>query len=183
MCKVGNRNHGAVPRQEFQLDGVALGGDERGVGAVSPSPSRPGPRAIHGLWDEADQRAGCFDIALEAFLSTEVLRARGLPPNPMSASNATDLYSTLAQLVAHHTCGGCNLAPDDLFGTGTISSRTVEGYGSLMELSPDGTRPTILASGETRSLLKDGDEVTFRAHCRRPGFATIGFGKCRARIG
>jgi fumarylacetoacetase len=148
-------------------------------------PPRPegDPRPLPYLCDEADQRAGGFDIALEAFLSTKGLRARGLPPHPMSASNATDLYWTLAQLVAHHTCGGCNLVPGDLFGTGTISGSTIEGYGSLMELSADGTRPTILASGETRTFLEDGDEVIFRAHCRRPGFATIGFGECRARIG
>jgi len=84
----------------------------------------------------------------------------------MAASDATDLYWTLAQLVAHHTCGGCNLVPGDLFGTGTISGSTIEGYGSLMELSADGTRPTILASGETRTFLEDGDEVIFRGHCR-----------------
>ncbi len=147
-------------------------------------PPRPDgdPRPLPYLWDEADQRSGGFDIALEALLSTEGLRARGQQPQPMSASNATDLYWTLAQLVAHHTCGGCNLLPGDLFGTGTISGRTIEGYGSLIELSADGTRPTTLASGETRTFLEDGDEVIFRAHCRRPGFATIGFGECRARI-
>jgi fumarylacetoacetase len=147
-------------------------------------PPRPegDPRPLPYLWDETDQRTGGFDIALEAFLSTEGLRTRELPPHPMSASNATDLYWTLAQLVAHHTCGGCNLVPGDLFGTGTISGRTIEGYGSLIELSADATRPMTLASGETRTFLEDGDEAIFRAHCRRPGFATIGFGECRARI-
>jgi fumarylacetoacetase len=147
-------------------------------------PPRPDgdPRPLPYLWDGADQRSGGFDIALEAFLSTEGLRARGQRPQPMSASNATDLYWTVAQLVAHHTCGGCNLLPGDLFGTGTISGRTIEGYGSLIELSADGTRPMPLASGETRSFLEDGDEVIFRAHCRRPGFATIGFGECRGPI-
>ncbi len=55
------------------------------------------------------------------------MRTRGLPPHRMSASNTTDLYWTLAQLVAHHTSGGCNLQPGDLFGTGTISGPTSEG--------------------------------------------------------
>ena len=86
----------------------------------------------------------------------------------------------MAQLVAHHTCGGCNLLPGDLFGTGTISGPTEEGYGSLIELSDDGTRTITLASGETRTFLEDGDEVIFRAHCRRDGYAPIGFGECRA---
>jgi fumarylacetoacetase len=147
-------------------------------------PARPAgdPRPLPHLWDDADQRAGAFDIALEAFLLTEGLRAKGLPPHRMSASNTTDLYWTLAQLVAHHTSGGCNLRAGDLFGTGTISGPTREGYGSLMELSEDGRRATTLASGETRTFVENGDEVIFRAHCRRAGFTPIGFGECRARI-
>ena len=147
-------------------------------------PPRPvgDPRPLPYLWDEADQQTGAFDIALEALLLTEGLRAKGLPPHRMSASNTTDLYWTLAQLVAHHTCGGCNLAPGDLFGTGTISGPTPEGYGSLMELSGDGQRPITLTSGETRTFLEGGDEVIFRAHCHRTGCTPIGFGECRARV-
>jgi fumarylacetoacetase len=140
------------------------------------------PQPLPYLWDDADQRTGAFDIALEAFLLTEGLRAKDLPPHRMSASNTTDLYWTIAQLVAHHTCGGCDLGPGDLFGTGTISGATQEGYGSLMELSADGQRQTTLASGETRTFLETGDEVIFRAHCRKAGFVPIGFGECRARI-
>jgi fumarylacetoacetase len=147
-------------------------------------PARPAgdPRPLPHLWDEADQREGAFDIVLEAFLLTEGLRAKRLPPHRMSASNTTDLYWTLAQLVAHHTSGGCNLRPGDLFGTGTISGPTREGYGSLMELSADGTRSATLASGETRTFVENDDEVIFRAHCHRPGYVPIGFGECRARI-
>jgi fumarylacetoacetase len=147
-------------------------------------PPRPAgdPRPLPYLWDEADQREGAYDIALEAFVLTEGLRARGLPPHRMSTSNAQDLYWTLAQLVAHHACGGCNLIAGDLFGTGTISGPALDGYGSLMEVSADGTRRTTLASGETRTFLEDGDEAIFRAHCRRAGFVSIGFGECRARI-
>jgi fumarylacetoacetase len=147
-------------------------------------PARPAgdPRPLPYLWDDTDQRSGAFDIALEALLLTEGLRAKGLPPHRMSASNTTDLYWTIAQLVAHHTCGGCNLAAGDLFGTGTISGPTPEGYGSLMELSADGQRNITLASGETRAFLENGDEVIFRAHCRKEGAVPIGFGECRARI-
>src|SRR6266481_269592 len=141
-------------------------------------PTRPAgdPRPLPYLRDDADQQTGAFDIALEALLLTEGLRARGMPPHRMSASNTTDLYWTLAQLVAHHTCGGCNLAPGDLFGAGTMSRRTHEGYGSLMELSADGSRMISLASGETRTFVEDGDEVIFRAHCQRGGHVPIGFG-------
>src|SRR5215813_1748613 len=74
-------------------------------------PARPAgdPRPLPYLWNETDQQTGAFDIALEALLVTQGLRDKGLPPHRMSASNTTDLYWTVAQLVAHHTCGGCNL--------------------------------------------------------------------------
>jgi len=147
-------------------------------------PARPAgdPAPLPHLWDDTDQREGAFDIALEALLMTEGLRAKGLPPHRMSASNTTDLYWTVAQMIAHHASNGCNLATGDLFGTGTISGPTPEGYGSLMELSADGTRTITLASGETRTFVENGDEVIFRAHCRKDGQAPIGFGECRARI-
>jgi fumarylacetoacetase len=147
-------------------------------------PPRPAgdPQPLPYLWDETDQGEGAFDIALEALLMTEGLRAKGLRPHCMSASNTTDLYWTVAQMIAHHSCNGCNLAAGDLFGTGTISGPTPEGYSSLMELSADGSRQIALPSGETRAFLEDGDEVIFRAHCRKSGFVPIGFGECRARI-
>jgi len=147
-------------------------------------PPRPAgdPRPLPHLFDDADQREGAFDIALEALLMTEGLRAKGLPPHRMSASNTTDLYWTVAQMIAHHASNGCNLAAGDLFGSGTISGSTPEGYGSLMELSNDGTRTITLASGETRTFVENGDEVIFRAHCQKSGCAPIGFGECRARI-
>ena len=49
-------------------------------------------------------------------------------------------------------------------------------------MSNAGTRTITLHNGETRTYLEDGDEVIFRAHCRRDGYAPIGFGECRARI-
>src|SRR5215471_12467352 len=147
-------------------------------------PPRPAgdPAPLPHLRDNIDQRDGAFDIALEALLMTEGLRAKGLPPHRMSTSNTTDLYWTVAQMIAHHASNGCNLAPGDLFGSGTISGPTAEGYGSLMELSNDGTRSITLASGETRTFVEDGDEVIFRAHCQKAGCVPIGFGECRARI-
>jgi len=100
----------------------------------------------------------------------------------MSASNTLDLYWTVAQFVAHHTCNGCNLEAGDLFGTGTISGPTPEGWGSLSELSRDGQQSNTLSSGENRTFLEDGDEVIFRARASRPGYVSIGFGECRGRV-
>jgi fumarylacetoacetase len=100
----------------------------------------------------------------------------------LSRSNAHDAYWTLSQLVAHHTVNGCNLAPGDLLGTGTLSGPAPEQGGSLLELSHGGKTPLTLPNGETRTFLEDGDEVVLRAECVRAGFRRIGFGECRGRV-
>jgi fumarylacetoacetase len=92
------------------------------------------------------------------------------------------MYWTVAQLVAHHTSNGCNLRPGDLLGTGTISGPDIDGSGSMLEATNGGRSPINLASGEERRFLEDGDEVILRARGRREGFASIGFGECRATI-
>ena len=149
-----------------------------------PQPPRPPEDAapLPYLIDPSDQASGALDIELEVFLCSQSLQSKGLPAQRLAASNARHLYWTVAQLVAHHTCGGCNLRPGDLFGTGTISSDAPDGLGSLLEISAGGRRPVELGSGETRRFLEDGDTIILRAHCRRDGFATIGFGECRGTI-
>jgi fumarylacetoacetase len=140
------------------------------------------PAPLPYLLDASDQAAGAIDIELEVFLLTQGLQSQGLPTHRLSTGSARHLYWTVAQLVAHHTSGGCNLRAGDLFGTGTISTPGEDGLGSLLEISAGGRRPVALASGETRRFLEDGDTVIMRAHCRREGFATIGFGECRGTI-
>jgi fumarylacetoacetase len=146
--------------------------------------SRPAsdPPPLPYLFHAADQAEGAFDIDLEVLLLTPGLKAKGLPAQRLAISNARHLYWTVAQLVAHHSSGGCNLRAGDLFGTGTISAPTEDGLGSLLELSAGGRRPVALASGETRRFLEDGDTVIMRARCRREGFAGIGFGECHGTI-
>jgi fumarylacetoacetase len=147
-------------------------------------PKRPegDPKPMDYLWDEADQAAGALGLELEVVLLTPGLREKGLPPHRLSRGPATGLYWTPAQLVAHHACGGCNLQPGDLLGTGTISSAGEDSFGSLLEITRGGKQPVQLASGETRRFLEDGDEVALRATARREGFATIGFGECRGVV-
>jgi fumarylacetoacetase len=132
------------------------------------------------IWDAADQAAGAFDIELEVFLLTQGLASKG--HHRLSLSNARHLYWTVAQLVAHHSSGGCNMRAGDLLGTGTISAPSDDGLGSLLEIVGGGRRPLALPSGETRRFLEDGDTVIMRAHCRRDGFASIGFGECRGTV-
>ena len=149
-----------------------------------PQPPRPegDPAPMDYLLDPADQAGGAIDLALEVLIITPGMRAQGLPPHRLSLGNARHLYWTVAQMVAHHTVGGCNLAPGDLFGSGTISAPEPGGFGALLEITEGGRRPVQLPSGETRAYLADGDEVIFRAHARREGFVSIGFGECRGTI-
>jgi fumarylacetoacetase len=147
-------------------------------------PRRPGgdPAPMPYLLDEADQAEGGLDLELEVLLLTPGLRDKGLPPHRLGLSNARNMYWTVAQMVTHHTCNGCNLQPGDLLGTGTISGPDQVSCGSLLEATLGGKNPIVLASGEERRFLEDGDEVILRARGRREGFAPIGFGECRATI-
>jgi len=149
---------------------------------VQPPREEGDPAPLPYLWDEEDQRNGAFAIDLEVLMETPAMREKGTPPQRLSRVSATKLYWTPAQMVTHHSSGGCNLRPGDLFGSGTISGVERETWGSLLEQSAGGRQPLTLASGETRRFLEDGDEIVFRASCQKEGFATIGFGECRGRI-
>jgi fumarylacetoacetase len=149
--------------------------------AQGPRPEGDPPPLPH-LMDAADQQGGAFDIELEVLLQTAQMRERGLAPHRLALSNARHLYWTVAQLVAHHASGGCNLQAGDLFGTGTISAPSVDGYGSILEITRGGKDAIALPSGEERRFLEDGDEVFLRARGVREGFVPVGFGECRAVI-
>ena len=140
------------------------------------------PAPLPYLHDPADQAAGGLDVELEVTLTTATMRAQGRPEVRLSMSSTTHMYWTVAQLIAHHTSGGCDLRPGDLLGTGTLSGPEPASSGSLLELSRGGTQPIELPTGELRTFLEDGDEVVLRARARRPGFAPVGFGECRGTV-
>ena len=125
---------------------------------------------------------GMFDVVMEVWLQTPAMRSAGHAPQRLSVSNFRDAYWAIAQLVAHHTVGGCNLAPGDLLGSGTISGPAPEQGGSLLELTRGGQTPLTLASGEQRRFLEDGDTVILKAYCERAGARRIGFGECRGTV-
>jgi fumarylacetoacetase len=140
------------------------------------------PRPLPYLQDPTDGAGGMLDITLTAALQTEAMRRAGAAPAELSRSNAGDAYWTVAQMIAHHTVNGCVLRSGDLLGTGTLSGPQ-DGQGAcLLELTRGGREPIILANGERRAFLEDGDLVELRARCRRPGAASIGFGPLRALV-
>lgn len=150
-----------------------------------PQPPRPAgdPAPLPHLLDATDQATGGLDIDFEVYIHTAKMRADGTKPHRLSAVNASVLYWTVAQMVAHHTSNGCNLVPGDLLGTGTLSGPDVGTEGCLLEMSRGGQKEIDLGNGETRRYLVDGDDIIFRAHCSRAGQVSIGFGECRGRIG
>jgi fumarylacetoacetase len=150
-----------------------------------PMPPRPSgdPAPLPYLEDAADREGGALSIQLEVTLSTERMRKDGLAPHILSRGSAdAAMYWSAAQIVAHHSSNGCNLQPGDLIGTGTLSTDDASGLGSLLEISHGGKTPVQLASGETRSFLEDGDEVTLRAWCEAEGAVRIGLGECVGRV-
>jgi len=144
------------------------------------------PRPLPYLMDERDQQQGGLDITLEVYLASKQMRDRGLAPVRLSRGNTKDLYWTPAQMLAHHTSGGCNMLPGDLFASGTVSGSSPDSRGCLLELTWDGPgkprKPIQLPTGETRVFLQDGDEVILKGCCERDGFRRIGLGECRGII-
>jgi fumarylacetoacetase len=150
--------------------------------AVPPRPSGD-PQPLPYLDDAADRESGGLCIELEATLTTEQMRAAGFAPHVLSHGSAdAAMYWSAAQILAHHSSNGCNLQPGDLIGTGTLSTDSAGGLGSLLEISQGGKQPMQLLTGETRSFLEDGDEIILRAWCEAEGAVRIGFGECVGRV-
>jgi len=117
-----------------------------------------------------------YDIALEVALTP-----MGKSETVIARTNSRELYYSAAQQLCHHTSSGCAMRVGDLLGSGTISGGKKDGRGSLLELSWGGQEPLMLATGETRSFLEDGDTLTLRGVARGDGYR-IGFGECTGKV-
>jgi len=117
-----------------------------------------------------------YDIHLEAML----IHA-GRSAITVCRTNARTLYWSVAQQLAHHTVSGCNTRIGDLMGSGTISGATPDSYGSLLELTGNGTRPLKLPDGGERRFLEDDDEVVLTGWAQGKDYR-VGFGEVRGRV-
>ena len=140
------------------------------------------PQPLPYLDSPHNREAGALNIALSAWLQTAAMQSQRQPGQRLMHSNYRTAYWTLAQLVAHHTLGGCNLRTGDLLGTGTLSGPGPGQGGSLLELSAAGKHPITLKGDEQRSFLEDGDTVILRGACIAEGARRIGFGDCRGTV-
>jgi fumarylacetoacetase len=150
------------------------------VSAVTRAAGDPAP--LPYLNSAHDQQRGAFDIQLDVLIRTPRMRAENQPAAKITRSRFRDLYWTLAQMLAHHTSGGCNLRAGDLIASGTVSGPTPDARGCLLELTARGAQPLTLPNGESRKFLEDGDEVILRGFCEREGHPRIGFGECSGII-
>ena len=123
-----------------------------------------------------EQERRNFDVQLEVYLQ---------PINgekvKISSSNFKNLYWTVAQQIAHHTINGCNLNVGDVLASGTISGKTPDSFGSLLELSWGGKNPIQLSDGTTRSFLEDGDTVIIKGFAEKDGIK-VDFGEVRGTV-
>jgi fumarylacetoacetase len=140
------------------------------------------PQPLPYLESPANRECGALDVRLEVNLHSALQRSAGRPPARLSSTSFAHQYWSIAQMLAHHTSGGCPMNVGDLIGTGTISGPGNGEAGALIELSRSGSTPVDIGGGETRSFVEDGDVVILRGWCEREGFARIGFGECRAEI-
>ncbi|QHW34827.1 fumarylacetoacetase [Paenibacillus rhizovicinus] len=129
------------------------------------------PEPLPYLRHDGKAGSSSYDIHLEVSLQSEAM----VSAERISASNYRHLYWTIAQQVAHHTVGGCNLRPGDLLASGTISGEKQEARGCMLELTWRGTEPIRLNGGEERVWLADGDRLTLSGWCQGDGYR-VGFG-------
>lgn len=118
-----------------------------------------------------------FNINLFVSLKGEAMKEAAT----ICKSNFKYMYWTMKQQLAHHTVNGCNVRPGDLLASGTISGPDPDSFGSMLELSWKGSKTVDLGGGETRTFLKDGDDVTLTGYCEGNGYR-VGFGPCAGTI-
>ncbi len=114
-----------------------------------------------------------FDIALEV-----AVQPVGAAPVTVTRTNFAHMYWTMAQQIAHHTVGGCNLNIGDLLGSGTVSGPGPGEQGCLLEQSLNGARSV---PGLAHSFLQDGDTVFLRGYAQAENYR-VGFGVCAGKI-
>jgi len=118
-----------------------------------------------------------YDIELEVNLQPES------EANPMRVcrTNFRGIYWNMNQQLAHLTSNGTNLRIGDLCGSGTVSGRTPDSFGSMLEICWNGTKPLTFPGGAVRRFLEDGDTVILRGFAERDG-VRIGFGDLTTKI-
>ncbi len=139
---------------------------------VPPPPQEPEPAPHLRLADP-----WALDIGFDAWLKRE-----GETPLRLSTTNASTLYWTAPQQIAHLTSNGTPIRAGDLIATGTISGDDPGSYGSLIEITGNGAS-AIQIGGRDSTFLEDGDEIVITAAAHLGGGSTASLGEVRGRVG
>jgi fumarylacetoacetase len=115
------------------------------------------------------------------FSNMQILAAEGRVAT-LTRTNGKNLVFSFAQMLAHHTIGGCPMQVGDLIGSGTISGTEPGSLGSLLEASAGGGHIVLLPGGIERKFLEDGDSISIRAWCGKDESRLVGFGVCEGTI-
>lgn len=96
-------------------------------------------------------------------------------------SNFKYMYWNMSQQIAHHTINGCNLNVGDMMASGTISGKSKDSYGSMLELSWGGKKNIELNDGSSRKFIEDYDSVIMRGYCEKDNIR-VGFGEVKSKL-
>ena len=135
-----------------------------------------GPTQNPPVLDYLSSDAKNYDINLTVEIEPE-----GSESTVVSTSNFKYMYWNMAQQLAHHTVNGCNVNVGDMMASGTISGKSPDSFGSMLELSWAGKNPVPLNNGSERTFLQDGDTVIMKGHCEKEGIR-VGFGEVRSKL-
>jgi fumarylacetoacetase len=117
-----------------------------------------------------------LDINLEVFIQPENSEA-----HRVCLSNFKYMYWNMNQQLAHHTVNGCNINVGDMYASGTISGPTADSFGSMLELSWQGTKPIQMPDGSERKFIADNDTIIMKGFAEK-GDLRLGFGDCVTKI-
>lgn len=103
--------------------------------------------------------------------------------------NTNNVIFSFAQMIAHHTRGGCPLQTGDLIGTGTLSGPSRAEAGCLLEQTMGGKDPYEMKAEDSskdsvvRTFCEDNDTIIFTAQAKSSeGSGNVGFGACSGKV-
>ncbi len=131
------------------------------------------PKPLSYIFQEGKNN---YDIHLQA-----AIKPKKQSETVVCNTNFKNTYWTVYQQLTHQTSNGCNIRTGDLYGSGTISGETKDSFGSMLELTWNGTQPIQLNDNSERTFLENGDTVILRGYCKND-LVRIGFGECTGEI-
>ena len=114
-------------------------------------------------------------------LSVSILPGGSEIETVICKSNFKYMYWNMSQQIAHHTVNGCNLNTGDMMASGTISGKSKDSYGSMLELSWGGKKDIILDGSNSRTFVEDFDTILMRGYCSKNDIR-VGFGEVKTKL-